>query len=279
MEKFKIGIPKIIYSYDEGKFLKYFLEELNFSVIIPNTSYSNINNNDNFCLPINYIVEDINYLKDKCDYIINIKFINEGIDYQGCPNNLLLCNIINNICKDKILNITIDHYNYKTLYKELIKIFNKVNIDKKMIKNAYLISKIKVSKERKSEIIKNTNKLYTNKKKFLLIGHSYLLEQIYDLLKLDGLEFIYYNKFDKDKLKEYSFNRNNIYYKYGKEVFSAIEYTKSNINGIIYISSLRCDMDLYINEILSINCSLPYLNVFINDFNISDIESFIKTVE
>ena len=218
MSKMKIGIPRPLYYYSEGKFLKYFLEELNFEVIVSPETCEEIKElgkkyaNDEMCLSLKIFLGHVAYLSDKCDYILNVRLDNLGLYNQGCTNYLATYDLINNIFDKNIINITIDHYHYKTLYKELLKIFSKFSFEKRQIKNAYLFSKIKIAKEKKKEVISNTNKLYLSKTKVLLVGHEYNLYDDYicgrivEYLKNYNIEVIYSTLFDKEKVRELGTN-------------------------------------------------------------------------
>lgn len=297
MDKIKIGIPRTIYYYNEGKFLKYFLEELNFEVVLSPETNNEIKElgkkyaNDEMCLSLKLFLGHVAYLTDKCDYILNIRLDNCGIYDQGCTNYIASYDLINNLFEKKIINITIDHYNYRTLYKELLKLFNEFNIDKKQIKNAYLFSKIKVSKEKKKEVITNTNKLYMKKTKILLVGHEYNLfdnyisGEIVRYLNDYNIEVIYSSLFDKGKLKELSkVYSNDMYFKSGRESLGACLFARNDIDGIIFLTSFPCGPDSLTNEYIMRKIDLPYLNIIVDDIE-SDtgietrLESFIYIFE
>ena len=297
MSKIKIGIPRSFFYYNEGKFLKHFLEELNYEVIISPPTNKEIKDlgieysNDEMCMSLKIFLGHIAYLEDKCDYIFNFRFDNTGLYDQGCTNYLSTYDLINNLFNKKIINITIDHYNYRTLYKELLKVFNNFKIDKKMIKNAYLFSKIKVSKDNKKEIIINTNKLYSDHKKVLLIGHPYNLYDEYigapivKYLQDNNIDIIYSDKFDKDKIKELGKGiSDNLYWKYSRENMGAIELAKQYVDGIIFVSSFPCNPDSMVNEIAIRRLKIPNLNLIIDDINSlvgieTRLESFIDIIE
>ena len=297
MDKIKIGLPRTIYYYNEGKFLKYFFEELNFEVVISPITNNEIKElgktiaNDEMCLSLKLFLGHVAYLVDKCDYILNVRMDNCGLFEQGCTNYICTYDLINNLFKKNIININIDHYNYKTLYKELLKLFNEFNIDKKQIKNAYLFSKIKVSKENKKEIITNTNKLYMNKTKVLLVGHEYNLHDEYissNIIKYlndYNIEVVYSTLFDKNKLKELTKSlSNDMYFKSGRESLGACMFARNNINGIIFLTSFPCGPDSLTNEYIMRKIDLPYLNLIIDDID-SDtgietrLESYIYILE
>lgn len=270
MDKIKIGLPRCIYYYDEGKFLKYFLEELNFEVILSKETDEEIIElaNKHFGNDINIsskiFLGQILYLLDKCDYILNI-------------NN----NFTNNDFNDKVININIDNYNYKILHKELLFLFNKYNIDRKQIKNAYLFSKIKVSKDKKQLIIKNTNKLYLEKNKVLLVSHDYILfdnyitEKTINYLSNYNIEVIYSNLFDKEKIKEITKNYYNI--NLNKEILGSCLFSKNNVNGIIFLSSNNNEKENYTNEYVMNKISLPSLELLINEKEFESLERKLES--
>ena len=289
MNKTRIGLPRTIFYYSEGRFLKYFLESLDFEVVLSKeTDEEIINlskkyNEKNMCFPLKIFLGHIDYLKDKCDYILNVKFNSDDSNLLGCPNYLVTSDLIKELFSGKVLNINIDNYNYKTLYKELLQLFNKSNIDKRKVKDAYLSSKIKVSKENKKSVIKNTNKLYIDKLKVLLIGHNYILydayfiENIIKYLNNYNIEYIYSDLFDKEKLKEISkIYIKNVSIKSVREKIGALMYSRNNINGIIFLST-NCMEDNMLYEYIKHKIDLPILNIELDNIdNVEEkLESFI----
>lgn len=297
MSKVKIGLPRTLYYYSEGKFLKHFLEELNFEVIVSPETSNEIKElgkkyaNDEMCLSFKIFLGHVAYLADKCDYILNIRLDNCGLYNQGCTNYIASYDIINNLFSKNIINITIDHYNYRTLYKELLKIFKNFNFDKKQIKNAYLFSKIKIAKEKKKAIISNTNKLYLKSKKILLVGHEYNLYDDYisgkiiKYLEKNNIEIIYSTLFDKEKVRQLGkIYSNDMYFKSGKESLGACMLARNDINGIIFLTSFPCGPDSLTNEYIMRKLDIPYLNLIIDDMD-SDtgietrLESYLYILE
>lgn len=132
MDKIKIGIPKNM-DYSYNYFLKEFFEYLNFEVVS-----SHINSSQTINL------DDISYLKDKCDYILNI----ETNKYSKTLNS--------NLFASKLLNI-----NSCTMYKELKKIGKRFNIPKFKIKKSYKRALIKTNKYNKKIDMINKNLIYS----------------------------------------------------------------------------------------------------------------------
>ncbi|MEG1048391.1 MAG: acyl-CoA dehydratase activase-related protein [Bacilli bacterium] len=291
MEKTKIGLPRSLFFYDEGTFLKEFLEELNYEVITsPETNkeiyaLGELVSNDEMCTSLKIFMGHIMWLQTKCDYIIVITNNNTGLNNQGCTNYLAIKELIKNKTNLNIININIDQINYKTIYKECLKIFKDKNI--KDVKNAYLKARVKSSKEKKDNIIKNTNKLYDEKKKMLIAGHSYnihdsyLTTEIVNYLKKENYQIIYSDMFDTEKTitasKKYT---TNLYWKENKKYIGAIALSDQLVNGIITISTFPCNNDLLVNEFIKNKVKSPILNIVVDDLNsitgiITRLESFI----
>jgi hypothetical protein len=271
VEKYKIGIPNLFLCYEEGKIIKKFLEVLNFEVIVLKNEI--IEYKENICYQINEFLANINGLKDICNYIINIKFDNIATKERGCSNFFASYDLINNTYDNNVLNIVIDNKNMRTLYKELIKVFSRFNIDKKELKKAYFNARIKIAKERKKEIIDNNNTIYEEGKKILILGHSYNIadEKIMNRIKSklnNNYNLILCDKFDREKVKLYSKNISiKTESKYIKESLGVIEMLKNNIDGIILISSDMCIFDNMLDEYIKRKYNIKYINLIIkNEF-------------
>lgn len=271
MEKYKIGIPNLFLCYEEGKIIKKFLEVLNFEVIVLKNEI--IEYKENICYQLNEFLANINSLKDLCNYIINIKFDSIATKERGCSNFFASYDLINNTYDNNVLNIVIDNKNMRTLYKELIKVFSRFNIDKKELKKAYFNARIKIAKERKKEIIDNNNIIYKEGKKILILGHSYNIADEKIMNRIKSKLNSYYNlilcdKFDREKVKLYSKNISiKTESKYIKESLGVIEMLKNNIDGIILISSDMCIFDNMLDEYIKKKYNIKYINLIIkNEF-------------
>lgn len=269
MEKYKIGIPNLFLCYEEGKIIKKFLEVLNFEVIVLKNEI--IEYKENICYQLNEFLANINSLKDMCNYIINIKFDSIATKERGCSNFFASYDLINNTYDNNVLNIVIDNKNMRTLYKELIKVFSRFNIDKKELKKAYFNARIKIAKERKKEIIDNNNIIYKEGKKILILGHSYNIanEKIINRIKSklnNDYDLILCDKFDREKVKLYSKNISiKTESKYIKESLGVIEMLKNNIDGIILISSDMCIFDNMLDEYIKRKYNIKYIKLIIKN--------------
>ena len=291
MDKIKLGLPRALYYYYDGIFLKYFFELLNFEVIVsPETNRRIIDDgnsisSDEMCLSLKTYLGHIVSLKGICDYIIIMRIDNYGIKNQMCTNFASLYDIVHNMFNVNIIDINIDERNKHTILSELINVGKKFKIKRKEIVNAYKIAKIKTNKYNKKLVIKNMNSLKKEGLKILIVSHPY---NIYDryigypiikFLEDINISVIYSDLFNNtNKLsKVYS---DNLYWKYSKESIGAIELVKDKIDGVIFISSFPCGPDSLTNELVMRKVNKPYLNLILDDVNsltgtITRLESFV----
>lgn len=291
MDKIKIGLPRALYYYYDGIFLKYFFELLDFELIVsPETNRKIIDDgisfsSDEMCLSLKTYLGHIAALKDICDYILIMRIDNYGTNDQMCTNFASLYDIVHNMFNINIIDINIDQKNHHTILSELINIGKKFKIKRKTIVSAYKTAKIKSDKYNKKLIIKNMNNLKKDTLKILIVSHPY---NIYDryigypiirFLEDMKISVIYSDLFDNtnELSKIYS---DNLYWKYSKESIGAIELVRDKIDGIIFLSSFPCGPDSLTNELVMRKINKPYLNLILDDVNsftgtITRLESFV----
>ena len=289
----KIGIPKALYYYYFIMKWKYFFDYLNIEIVTIDTTKEIITKGDSYassgmCLSLKIFFGHIDYLKDKCDYILIPNINNFGTYNQMCSNFSSLYDLVNNLFDVKILTYEINYLKHKNEKKGLIKIGRQLGFKTKLLKKAYKIACIKYNKEQKQLIIDNMNKLNSGNKKILIVGHPYNLYDNYlgkiiiKNLEKYPLELIYSDLFNQDDLSFYL--SENIYWKYSKKTLSAIAYCQNKIDGIIFISTFPCGLDSLVNELVMRKINLPYLNLVIDDLDAitgieTRIESFIDIIE
>ena len=290
----KIGIPKALYYYYFFDKWQYFFEQLNIELVTTDTDKNIIERgntyaNSEMCLSLKIFLGHVDYLKDKCDYILIPKLENFGINDQMCTNFSCLYDLVNNLFDVKLLTYEINNLKKRTEKKGLIKIGEQLGYDKKVLKQAYKTIFIKQNKKRKELIIDNLNKLESINKKVLIVAHAYNIHDDYigkiitKNLEKYNIEYIYSDLFNK--VADLSFYlAPNLYWKYSKESIGAISYCKENIDGIIFISTFPCGVDSLVNELVMRKIDLPYLNLIIDDLDAeagieTRIESFVDIIE
>ena len=285
-----IGIPRSMFYYYFNKKWKYFFDYLNINTIIsPKTNREILDNGiklstDEMCLSLKSYIGHVDYLKDKCDYILIPRIDNYGRKEQTCTNFLAIYDIINNIFDIKILDYNIDLENNETELEGLLKLSKILKKTKSEIKKAYSYASTMEGKEKKKTIIDNMNKLSSTKTKVLLIGHSYNLYDsligvpIIKYLEKLNCEIIYSDLFDykstKDIVSKYS---KNLYWKYSKQNISSLKYI-DKVDGIIFLSTFPCGLDSLVNELVFRKINKPYLNLILDDLGgIAGIETRIES--
>lgn len=287
----KIGIPRSINYYQNKYMWKYFFEKLQIEVILsPETNREIINNgnkisNDEMCVSLKSYLGHIDYLKDKCDYILIPRIDNYGRSDQTCTNFLSFYDIVNNLFDIKILNYNIDCLNGKNEYEAFLKIGKELGKTKKEIRDAYIYAILKNSKELKKTYITELNKLNNKKTKILLVGHDYNIEDkligktIIDYLNSSDCEVIKCNNLPTITTNSLSKALSNtLYWKYNKESIGSIPLCEDKINGIILLSSFPCGPDSIINEIVIRRVKKPIINLIIDDLDsFSGIETRLES--
>jgi len=289
----KIGIPRSLFYYYYNDLWLNFFKYLNIEVIVsPKTNKEILDlgikySVDEMCLSLKNYIGHVMYLKDKCDYILIPRIDNYGIDNQTCTNFLAIYDIINNLDDLNILNYNINLENNETELKGLISIGKILGIDKNKIKEAYNYSKEQEKKIKVSKILNNLKNLKSNKKKVLIISHSYntydnlIGKPIIDMLKDMNVEIIYSDLFfPKDESNKYT---NGLYWKYSRESISSISKCINKIDGIIFLSVFPCGLDSLVSELVMRKLDKPYINLVIDDIESSGgietrLESFIDII-
>ncbi len=289
----KIGIPKALYYYYFFDKWQYFFEQLNITLVTIDTNKEilergSVYASSEMCLSLKIFLGHVDYLKDKCDYILIPKIDNFGLNDQMCSNFSCLYDLVNNLFDVKILTYEINHLKKKYEKRGLINIGKQLGFDRKSLLKAYNIACLKYKKKKKELSIINLNKLNSDKKKILIVAHDYNIndsfigkEIIKNIEKYD-LEIIYSHLFNEDYLSYYL--SKNLYWKYSKKNVGAIVLCKEKIDGIIFISTFPCGLDSLVNELMMRKIELPYLNLIIDDQDAlagieTRIESFVDIIE
>ncbi len=291
-----IGIPRSMFYYYFNKKWKYFFDYLNINTIIsPKTNRKILDNGiklstDEMCLSLKSYIGHVDYLKDKCDYILIPRIDNYGYKEQTCTNFLAIYDIINNIFDIKILDYNIDLEHHETELDGLLKLSKILKRTKTKIKKAYEYACTMEGKDKKKIVIDNMNKLSSKKTKVLLIGHSYNLYDsligtpIINYLEKLNCEVIYSDRFDYQSTKQTVLKYSkNLYWRYSKQNISSLKYI-DKVDGIIFLSTFPCGLDSLVNELVLRKINKPYLNLILDDLGgiagmETRIESFVDIFE
>ncbi len=287
----KVGIPRSLFYYYYGDIWKCFFENLDISYIIsPNTNKEIMDrgikvSNDEMCLALKNYLGHIDYLKDKCCYVLVPRICNYKVNNQSCTNFWASYDIVNNLFNIAILNYNIDLEKGDTLKKGLYKIGRKLNKKPLEIKKAYKKAIYQYNLKRKKNIQININKLNSKKTKVLIVSHPYntydsvIGNDIIKYLTKEDAEVIYSDKFDEKITSKLSEKLSkNLYFKYSKESIGSIIYSLDKIDGIIFISSFPCAPDSLVNELVMRKIKKPHINLIIdNNSSFTGIETRLES--
>ena len=297
MDKVKIGIPRSIpYYYCKELWISFF-EKLNIEIIeSPKTNKEIIAKGirlaqDEMCLALKVFIGHVDYLVDKCDFILIPRIEDYGVSNQTCTNLLSLYDVINNILEVNILNYNIATSKKQTEIKGFYKIGQKLGKSKTEIKKTYLYAKTKQEKTYKRKHHLNLQKLLSSKTKILIIGYPY---NIYDeyigipilkYLESLNIEWLVGADFDPRITNKLAPKLSkDLYWKFSKELIGSIELVGQKIAGIIFLSVFPCGPDSLVNELVIRKIKSPYLYLVIDDLDSiagieMRIESFIDIIE
>lgn len=291
MEKVKIGIPRGLYYYEYGNLYKKFFEKLGFEVVVSkktdNEIYYNGNNlaTDEMCLSLKIFLGHINYLKDKCDYIVIPRIDNFGLSNQTCTNFLALYDICNNLFDINILNYNIDLNKDKDEIDGFLEMGNELKINPFKVVSTYEKTKEEIERKKRLSVLKNIQKLESKNKKILLLSHSYNLydeligNPVIKMLEKQDITVIYPNVTEEEiLLKESKKISHDLYWKNSKLLIGALSYLKGKIDGVVFLTSFPCALDSISFELAMRKAKIPYLNLVVDNLNgLAGIETRIES--
>lgn len=297
MDKVKIGLPRAFTYYYFSDLWKIFFKELNIDYIeSPPTNKEIISKgmsraNDEMCLSFKIYLGHIDYLKDKCDYILVPRIDNYGRSNQTCTNFLAAFDIINNLFETKILDYNINlegNNNELDGFLRIGKLLDKSRYD---VIKAYNKAILDTYKIKQNKIKKNIKALENDGLKVLLVSHSYntydayIGKQITDYLEEMGVTIIYSDMFDDKETNKLAYKLSDtIYFKYSKDNIGSIKLVQDKIDGIIFLSAFPCGLDSLVNELVMRKINKPYLNLIMDEsYSLTGIktriESFVDILE
>lgn len=292
----KIGIPKALYYYYfNDLFISYF-KELGICVVISKDTDKEIIELgskyaiDEMCMSMKIFFGHVAYLSNKCDYLFVPVVDNFGLKDQMCANFLSLYELVDVYFDTKLLDFKIDYLNKKTEKKGLISVGKKLGFNKKECLAAYKKALNMSNQKRYEKIVNNSLKLNSEKKKILLLGHSYNLYDEYigkgivRYLEKENIEVIYSDAFESEITNSLSkYLSRELYWKHCKENIGSIMLCQDKIDGIIFLTAFPCGLDSLTNELVMRKIEKPYLNLIIDDLDSfsgieTRLESFIDVI-
>lgn len=293
MSNVRIGIPRGIHYYYYSKFWQYFFDSLGVELVFsPKTNKEILDKGimiapDEMCLSMKIYLGHVDYLKDKCDYILIPRIDRYSDTEQTCTNFLAIYDLVNNLFNINILNYNIDNKN--NLLDGLISIGHILKKSRIKVIQAYDTALIRYNKYLKRKRIEQNNILRSKDKKVLLVGHPYNMydemvgEPITKIFRDNNIKVLYSDLFDSEDASILVGKISpNLYWKYSRENIGAIVMAK-NVDGIVFLSSFPCGLDSLVNEVAIRKIDKPYLNLIVDDINSltgieTRIESFVDII-
>ena len=298
-KKIKIGIPRAFLYYRNYILWKNFFERIGCNIVLsPNTDSDIVKigsklSVDESCLPSKIYLGHINYLIDKCDYVLVPRIYSYGRKKRVCVKFNGIYDVVNNVFSDiKILDYDIDNLKFKYELFEFIKMGLKFNKNIFRIMYAYIIGKIKEYRYNKNLILKQNNVMRSNKLKILIVSHPYIVydkylsSNIINYLKDEDIDILYSDRMNRKESIYYAEEESNtLYFLYSKENIGSAFYYKDLVDGIIFLSSFPCGVDSLVNELVirKLN-NVPCINIILDDSTSTGglytrLESFVDIIK
>ena len=297
-KKIKIGIPRSFLYYRNYILWKNFFEIIGCNIVLsPNTDSDIVKvgsklSVDESCLPSKIYLGHINYLIDKCDYVLIPRIYSYGRKKRVCVKFNGIYDVVNNIFPDiKILDYNIDNLKFKYELFGFIKMGLKLNRNIFRIIYAYIIGKIKEYKYNKTLILKQDKVMRSNRLKVLIVSHPYIVydkylsSNIINYLKDEDIDILYSDRMNRKKSIYYAEEESNtLYFLYSKENIGSAFYYKDLVDGIIFLSSFPCGVDSLVNELVIRKIdNVPCINIILDDSTSTGglytrLESFVDII-
>ena len=298
-KKIKIGIPRSFLYYRNYILWKNFFEIIGCNIVLsPNTDSDIVKvgsklSVDESCLPSKIYLGHINYLIDKCDYVLIPRIYSYGRKKRVCVKFNGIYDVVNNIFPDiKILDYNIDNLKFKYELFGFIKMGLKLNGNIFRIIYAYIIGKIKEYKYNKTLILKQDKIMRSNRLKVLIVSHPYIVydkylsSNIINYLKDEDIDILYSDRMNRKESIYYAEEESNtLYFLYSKENIGSAFYYKDLVDGIIFLSSFPCGVDSLVNELVIRKIdNVPCINIILDDSTSTGglytrLESFVDIIK
>ena len=298
-KKIKIGIPRSFLYYRNYILWKNFFEIIGCNIVLsPNTDSDIVKvgsklSVDESCLPSKIYLGHINYLIDKCDYVLIPRIYSYGRKKRVCVKFNGIYDVVNNIFPDiKILDYNIDNLKFKYELFGFIKMGLKLNGNIFRIIYAYIIGKIKEYKYNKTLILKQDKVMRSNRLKVLIVSHPYIVydkylsSNIINYLKDEDIDILYSDRMNRKESIYYAEEESNtLYFLYSKENIGSAFYYKDLVDGIIFLSSFPCGVDSLVNELVIRKIdNVPCINIILDDSTSTGglytrLESFVDIIK
>lgn len=307
----KIGIPKAMFHYQNPILYEAFFNNLGIDVVYSDDTNKEIIEEgkkysiDENCLAAKIYLGHVANLvnrseKENIDYIFIPRIGYYSKRETVCVKFYAMYDICKNIFEANFLDFNIDYSKGITELKAFLKLGEKLNKRYAEIFSSY----IKAKKLEKLYRISNYNKQIksnenNSKMKVLIVSHSYISYDKYigmpiiKYLKDNDINVIFAdtNKstFNSKKVdeKELGYRKvsKSLYWRYNQNLLNGLFEYKSNVDGIIYLSTFPCGPDALVNELVLRKIKdKPSINIILDEQEIgaglyTRLESFVDILE
>ncbi len=262
----RVGIPRALLYYKNEKFWPTFLENIGVEYIIsPDTNKDILTKGSNLaidesCLPKKIFLGHINWLIDKCDYIL-VPRVAFCYGFDMCSTFLAQYDFVKNTFKDrniKILYYNIDNKKINCERKAIYRLGKFLKIKRSQVKYAYIMAK-QAQMYYEMFRIQNQEKLLkeSKKDKILLVAHAYNIadkyvgEPVIKYLQGLGCDVIFAEYTNPIEAIDASLKvTKTLHWGYSRHLFGAVELLKDSVDGIILLTTFPCGPDSMVNEML-----------------------------
>lgn len=300
-EKIKIGIPRALLYHKYYKLWEVFFEELGCQVIVSAPTNKKILEKgvnlaiDESCLSLKIFLGHVDYLKDKADYIFIPHIVSLHKKEEICVKLIALYDIARNTFKNvKFIEYTVDVNKHVPEFFGFIKLGLDIKKNPFLTVSAYLKAK-KIQKEFRRNLIQEQDEkiksIKPDKPVILIVSHPYTIydgflgKPIIDFLEKEGVDVIYSDIADKDKIKNLSDNiSSDLYWTYNKELLGGLELYKDKADGIIFLVTFPCGPDALVVNLCQNKIKKPMITIILDELQgeaglKTRLESFVDIIK
>lgn len=281
-EKIKIGIPRALLYHKYYKLWQIFFEELGCQIVLsPETNKKILEKGANLaidesCLSLKIFLGHVDALKDKADYIFIPHIVSLHRGEEICVKLMAMYDIARNTFKnDNFIEYTVDVDKLIPEFFGFLKLGWNFNKNPLLITKAYLKAK-KEHENLKQNLIKEQNKkidsLKSDKPAILIVSHPYTIydsflgKPIIDFLDKEGVDVIYSDIADTEKIKNLSDNiSTDLYWTYNKELLGGLELYKDKVDGIIFLVTFPCGPDALVVNLCQNKIKKPMITIILDE--------------
>lgn len=277
----KIGIPRALLYYKYQHLWESFFEELGVDYLVsPDTKKEIVRKGmtyaiDEACLSSKIYLGHVEWLLDKCDYILVPRISNYGSAGTVCTKFQAIYDVVTNTFRDrniKLLSYNIDPKIADVEMAAFLKMGKFLGKRKPQTLYAYLFAKQAQKTAQIMEINEQERLLKENKIKILIIAHRYNICDKYIgepvlryLGEMETIPIIGDIANKREVLAKSAEISETLPWAFNRELVGSIALYKDRIDGIILMSTFPCGPDSLVNEIIIRRVKdKPILNLMID---------------